>query len=281
MAFWGDQRRKYDLKSTTKSFGSILMAIAFKDNRLANDDKVQPFLPELGAPQSTSQRKAWLSDIQVNHLLTHTAGFDKKGGLTDLAFRPGTAWLYSDGGANWLADLMTVTYRQDLLNVLRNRILTPLGISSGQLDWRRNIYRSELLRGYVRREFGSGISTDVDVMARIGLMLLRDGRWQDQQILMSEDVERATTHRSWLTGLPCAGAEACGEYPGSNGYGFLFWTNTDGQYESMPRDAYFSYGLYDSFILVMPSLGIVAARAGPAWRGSNAVFFNLLAEAVN
>ena len=86
-----------------------------------------PLLPELGAPQSTSQRKAWLSDIQVNHLLTHTAGFDKKGGLTDLAFRPGTAWLYSDGGANWLADLMTVTYRQDLLNVLRHRILDAAG----------------------------------------------------------------------------------------------------------------------------------------------------------
>ena len=31
VAFWGDQRRKYDLKSSTKSFGSILTALAFKE----------------------------------------------------------------------------------------------------------------------------------------------------------------------------------------------------------------------------------------------------------
>ena len=53
---------------------------------------MQPILPELGVPQSTSQKKSWLPEIQVKHLLTHTAGFGKVGGLTDLQFRPGTAF---------------------------------------------------------------------------------------------------------------------------------------------------------------------------------------------
>ena len=89
VAFWGDQRKKYDLKSTTKSFGSIMAALAFKDRRIDRESLVQPILPELGVPQNTSQKKAWLAEIRVNHLLTHTAGFGKVGGLTNLEFRPG------------------------------------------------------------------------------------------------------------------------------------------------------------------------------------------------
>ena len=272
MAYWGDQRKKYDLKSTTKSFGSIITALAFKDKRIDREARVQPILPELGVPQSTSQKKSWLPEIQVKHLLTHTAGFGKVGGVTDLQFRPGTAWLYSDGGTNWLADLMTVLYHQDLLNVLRSRVLTPLGIPADRLNWRRNLYRSDHLRGIVRREFGSGISTDVDVMARIGLLLLRDGRWKNTQILLADDVDRATTHRPWLSGLRCIDVEPCeGPLP-TEGYGFLFWTNTDGQYPSMPRDAFFSYGLYDSFILVMPHAGNRRGSSGASLeRGERSV----------
>jgi CubicO group peptidase (beta-lactamase class C family) len=166
---------------------------------------------------------------------------------------------------------------------MRQRVLAPMGIPDDRLAWRRNKYRSDTLRNnVVRREFGSGISTDVDVMARIGVMLLRGGRWQSTQILTREDVARATTHRPWLSSVRCISTseEPCGVPPPNDGYGFLFWTNTDGQYAEMPRDAFFSYGLYDSFILVLPSLGIVVARAGPSWRGNNATFFNMVGGAV-
>ena len=206
VAFWGDQRRKYDLKSTTKSFGSILTALAFKDRpSLTRNSLVKPILPEIVQAQNTTQRKNWASAIEVRHLLTHAAGYGKVGGYTNLEFAPGTAWRYSDGGTNWLADLMTVVYGADLQTVLRQRVLAPLGISNDRLNWRTNRYRSGSLRGITRREFGSGISTDVDVMARIGVMLLRDGRWNNRQILRAEDVERASTHRDWLARLPCRG----------------------------------------------------------------------------
>jgi CubicO group peptidase (beta-lactamase class C family) len=158
-----------------------------------------------------------------------------------------------------------------------------LAIPNDRLVWRRNQYRSDTIRNnIVRREFGSGISTDVDVMARIGLLLLRDGRWRNTQILRRDDVDRGTTHRPWLSRLRCISSEPepCGVPPPNQGYGFLFWTNTDGHYAGMPRDAFFSYGLNDSFILVIPTLGIVVARAGPPWRAEIDEFFNLVGRAV-
>ena len=44
VAYWGDQRRKYDLKSTTKSFGSIIAAVAFTDGRIDPETLVRPIL---------------------------------------------------------------------------------------------------------------------------------------------------------------------------------------------------------------------------------------------
>lgn len=49
-------------------------------------------------------------------------------------------------------------------------------------------------------------------------------------------------------------------------YGLLWWTNGDGSLAGVPTDAYFSWGLLDSVILVIPSLDLVAVRAGDGWR---------------
>jgi hypothetical protein len=49
-------------------------------------------------------------------------------------------------------------------------------------------------------------------------------------------------------------------------YGLLWWNNSDGAMAGVPRDAFWSWGKGESFILVVPSLDLVAARAGPAWR---------------
>ena len=278
---WGDQAAKYDLKSTTKSFGSILLGLAIRDGLVTIDTKVRPILPELGVPPPGNAATSWLPLITVRHLATHTAGFAKKGGFEPLRFEPGTAWFYSDGGPNWLADLLTVRYGGDLQTVFRARVLTPMGIGPDQLVWRRNHYRPPTLRGIERREFGSGIWTSVDVMARLGLMLLRDGRWGSTRILPAAYPDLAGAHQGWLSSLPCVDEQRC---PGSNQhYGLLFWNNVDGAMAGVPLDAYWSWGLGDSFILVIPSLDIVVARAGPRWGGRNVVapFFTEVAAAVD
>ena len=42
--------------------------------------------------------------------------------------------------------------------------------------------------------------------------------------------------------------------------GLLWWNNGDAALAKVPRDAYWSWGLYDSLIVVVPSLDLVAAR---------------------
>ena len=52
---------------------------------------------------------------------------------------------------------------------------------------------------------------------------------------------------------------------GVNSTGHIWWNNGDAAMPSVPRDAFWSWGVFASFIIVVPSLDIVAARAGGDW----------------
>src|SRR5262245_20210428 len=263
---WGDTRLRYDLKSSTKSFGSIALALAIQDGKARLEDKARQFHPGLGTPPEANATTGWLDEVTLLHLASQTAGFEKPGGFTRQLFRPGTMWDYSDSGPNWLAECLTLAYRQDLNELMFERIFTPLGISRDDLVWRKNQYRPALIEGVARREFGAGINANVDAMARIGLLMLRDGRWREQQLIPRDYVEQARrpvaafARLSVHTNLLAEMGPAAPKH-----YGLLWWNNADGSLAKVPRDAFWAWGLYDSLIFVVPSLDLVVARAGKSW----------------
>jgi len=258
---WGDQAKLYDIKSSTKSFGATALAICIKDGYCSLDMKAQSLYPDIGKEPSSNTATGWLDDITLFHLATHTSGFDKNGGYTELQFKPGTKWLYSDGAPNWLADCLTYKYKQDLNTLMFNRVFTPIGIKTSDLTWRSNRYRSDTLAGVKRREFGAGISSNVNAMARLGNLYLRDGKWNSQQILPPGFAHTAGTPKSALSDLPIIDPSNEKAHATEH-YGILWWNNADGAIPAIPRDAYWSWGLYDSWIVVIPSLDLVVARAG-------------------
>ena len=258
---WGDQKQRYDLKSSTKAIGVTAVGLALKDGKIENlQDPAKKYHPSLGVPPQSNAEKGWLDKITLFHLATQTAGFDKNGGYTELLFEPGTKWSYSDGGPNWLAECVTLAYGKDLNELVFERVFSPIGINPSDLRWRNNSYRPKEIDGIIRREFGSGISANVDAMARIGYLYLRRGRWHTGQIIPASFVDMARVVPEAIKGLPVVKSESY--FDASNHYGLLWWNNADGTMAKVPRDTYWSWGLYDSLIVVIPSLDIVAARAG-------------------
>ena len=258
---WGEQKRRYDLKSTTKAIGVTAVGLALKDGKIKSmKEQAKKYHPMIGVPPESNAKAGWLDKITLFHLATQTAGFDKNGGYTELLFEPGTKWSYSDGGPNWLAECITLVYEQDLNELMFERVFGPIGIKPADLTWRNNAYRPHEINSIKRREFGSGISANVDAMARIGYLYLRRGRWQDKQIIPASFVDAVRTVPQAVRGLPIVKRETY--FNASEHYGLLWWNNADGTMAKVPRDAYWSWGLYDSLIVVIPSLDIVAARAG-------------------
>ena len=167
--------------------------------------------------------------------------------------------------------MLTSAYRQDLAALFRSRIGSKLGITIG---WRSNAYRPKTLDGVPRREFGSGISASVDAMARVGQLLLQGGSWNGSPVLSPDCVHSLGVPAPGLAGLPVKTSFTPGA---SKHYGLLWWDNGDGAMSGVPRDAFWSWGLGDSFILVVPSKGLVVSRAGHAWQRGWTADYRVLA----
>lgn len=271
---WGDQAKLYDLKSSSKSIGVTLLGIALKDGKVQLDDPAIRYQPALGVPPESNRDTGWLPKITLRHLANQLSGFEKPGGYGKVQFEPGTHWHYSDAGPNWLAECLTLAYGRDLNELMFERVFGPIGVKPADVRWREHAYRPKEINGVKRREFGSGFNMDVQAMARLGYLYLREGRWKDQQILPAEFVRLVRSPQPEVTRVNVFSDPNHGN--ASQHYSMLWWNNGDGTIPALPRDAFWSWGLFDSLILVVPSLDIVVARAGESWKRTSDEHYDVL-----
>jgi CubicO group peptidase (beta-lactamase class C family) len=280
---WGNPNVRYEMKSTTKSMGGLALLLALDEGKIALSDKVSAKIPAVFGTNPVVDTSAvttgGLADVTVMQLATHTAGFSKSDqtGLK-LLYTPGTTWWYSDQGLNWLADVLTQTYAQDLNTLLSTRIYTTLGVRANiDLTWRNNAFRSDTLdvggTAIKRREFASGINANVNAMARVGQLMLRKGVWGTQRLLSEEVVAKVRTPPAEVATAALPDAT---NFPGATtNYSILWWTNATGQIAGVPTDAYWAWGLHETFIIIVPSKDLVIARAGDhAWHPTNSENWN-------
>jgi CubicO group peptidase (beta-lactamase class C family) len=295
---WGNiDAPRYQLKSATKAVGGIALGLALDASPPLIDlaAKGQAYLPSLGTIPSTND-PTLLDDITILQLATHTAGFAKPMGFGNLVNAPGTKWLYSDGGLNWLADVLTQVHGQDLATLLQTRVWTKLGITSEDISWRDDGSGRTAIAahpsGFPRRELASGITANTNAMARVGLLFLRRGAWAGERILSENFVDTVRTPRPENANIPVDATDPT--YPqkfpdAPKRYGVLWWTNATGALgPDVPTDAYWAWGLGDCLIVVIPSLDLVVVRTGnnpdngalpqwrPDWNGDYEVLKNFL-----
>ena len=244
---WGSPTTRWDIKSATKgSLGATILGLAVDAGKVRLDDLAQTHYPAIGTekPQNNTD---WLKEITVRHLATMTAGFDD-GRPPKLVYRPGTKGIYSNDTSNMLAELLTLKYGEDLAAVLKREVMDPIGVPADGWRWRANQFRARSINGLASREFASGLTITHRALARIGYLYLREGKWKGRQILSPEYIRTATTP----TKLPAP-------WPY---YAFYWGSNALGTYPDMPRDTVWALGLGDSFVVVCPSLDLVAVRTG-------------------
>ena len=261
---WGSATQKYDVKSATKSIGSLLISLGITKGLVQlGNTALSRLNPEFGVPPDANATAGpgWRNQITLQDLLDHRAGFLKRGGFEPLVYAPKAYYLYSDGGTNWLADIMTVAFKADLQEVLRQNITAKIGIASAEFHLRSNQYRPTTIRGLPRREFGSGLNITARSFARIGLMLLRNGQWKGgTQLVSAEYLSQARQSRPELANTLSFDTKT--QTSALVHYNRLFWNNTDGIAPNLPRDVFFAWGLNNNHVFIVPSLDLVVVRIG-------------------
>ncbi|WP_262850394.1 serine hydrolase domain-containing protein [Mumia quercus] len=273
--------------SVTKSLTSVLVGIAADEGLLDLDDRASRYVRAWkGTPAARVTIRDLLANVSGRHWDFVTdyqqmalAARDKTAFAVGLAqdARPGTVWRYNNAAIQTLDEVLTVATGRTPREYAREKLLDPLGMS--------RTYWGEDPAG--NTTMFSGVNSSCLDLARLGLLMMRDGRWGDRQIVSPSYVEQATGRSS--SRLNAA-------------YGLLWWVNRKGPVlgtrtatgggaaassspegrlaPRVPKDAFWALGLGNQVVAVVPSEGIVAVRMGAVPRDPQAVSPDTFTRAV-
>lgn len=247
-----------DIFSVSKTFTAVAVGIAEAEGLLALDDPVVRHLPRIAGLAT-----AGFEDVTVHQLLTMTSGIcyrwaDPDGDHpadpaqdilgTPLGAAPGSTFAYRGANSYLLSRIIASCSGLDLRDFLVPRLFKSLGIANPQ--WLR------CPRGYSLGAVGLQLRTEE--IARLGRVLLANGRWQSRQLVPAEYVTAMATDTVDTAGH--LATRSAGPHPFNARYGRHVWL--------CGRDAAWRMdGLYGQFSIVFPEheacVTITAHYEGP------------------
>ena len=252
---WGDIAKSRDIASAMKPILSTLMFKAIEEGRLKSpDDRVAEVVPDLATLENGKN-----AGITWRHLASQTSGY----GLIEA---PGAAYSYNDFALALYYDaLMGKVFKEDGTKVFQTRLAEPLQF--------QDAVSFEAVRNRPGR-----LGVSVRDLARLGLLYLRNGRWQEKQVISAEHIRQAISSPI-SADLPRTSGQEAPMLPdqrsiggsrnitpaGPGFYSFNWWLNrTDAQgrrlYVDAPRDTYVAAGHGGKRMLwVIPSLDLIVA----------------------
>ncbi len=253
IAKWGDVKRVDMTFSVTKSYLSTMAGLAVDQQLISDvDDFVYQTIWDRTFDGAHNKKITW------KHLLTQSSdwsgqlwgGYDwadrppKEGGIDDWKNRkfhpPGTVFEYNDVRVNVLAYSLLQVWRQPLPQVLKEKIMNPIGAST---TWRWHGYKNSWtpIDGLKMQSVsggghsGGGLFINTLDHARFGLLFMNNGKWNNTQ-LISEN---------WIK-------EAIKPSQANSNYGFMWWLNKKGKrhWAGLPEHIYYAAGFGGNFIVI-------------------------------
>ncbi len=265
IASWGEPDRADLTFSVAKTYLALLAGVAHDRGLLPDpDERVGARIHGIGFDDGRN------ADVTWAHLLQQTSEWEGECfGLPDQVDRyrtlqfqgaapagrkgdprplqaPGSFWEYNDVRINQLSLALLHLFGRPLPEVFREAIMDPIGASD---RWRWEGYDDAWVEIGGRRmqsvpggtHWGAGISIGSVDQARVGQMILDDGRADGRQVLSKAWVDRMRT--------PCAIAPF---------YGYLLWLNHERRvFPSAPASSCFAIGAGSSFTWIEPERRMV------------------------
>lgn len=260
VAQWGDVDRVDMTFSVTKSFLSTVAGLAADAQLINVNDLVSKQI------WNGTFDGAHNSQIRWSDLLNQSSDWSgqlwgsndwadrppREGDVDDWKYRtlhtPGTVFEYNDVRVNVLAYSLLQVFRKPLPQVLKEKVMDPIGAST---TWRWFGYNNSWVEvdGLKMQSVsggghsGGGMFISTTDMARFGLLFLRKGKWENKQII-SQD---------WI-------AQTTSSSPANANYGFMWWLNKDKQnsnFFNLSEHAYYASGFGGNHIFIEPDHNLV------------------------
>jgi len=252
--YFGDTKQdsKQHLYSATKSFASILVGKAIELGYIKSDsDYIFDYLPEIKKLNLHNGTEK----LRVKDLLTMSSGIDankviyadsiNKSNHPSFILRkqenidPGTKFLYKDSDPHLIAHIFYNSTGQTLDKFADKYLLQPLQIKN--YEW----YTSYC--GISDADVGLCV-TSRDFM-KLGLLVINKGKWNGQQIINSEWVNKSTQQQIVTMVRQ------------SDGYGYYWWMHKY-KVNNANISCYSARGAEGQYLVVFPSLNMIIGFTG-------------------
>jgi CubicO group peptidase (beta-lactamase class C family) len=262
---WGDVSGKYATHSCRKSFLSALYG-KYVDNGQINLDAT---MAELGIddvpPLSDQEKQATVRDcLKARSGVYHTAHAETEGMHAQKppanSLKPGTYWIYNNWDFNVLGTIFEKFAGKSVYRALKEDIGDPIGMEDfvPQLDSLPITGDRSIHAAYM-------FSISARDMARFGLLMLRNGRWGDKQVIPEWWVKESTSYFSDATAYR------------RDGYGYMWWVAKkhnrfpDFPNVDVPEGTFSARGAGGHFIVVFPDYNLVVVHRVNTWEDGNNV----------
>jgi CubicO group peptidase (beta-lactamase class C family) len=261
LAAWGDVTRRFMCHSVRKSFLSALYGVYVDAGVIDIDDT----LADLGIDDiytlTAEEKRASIRDLlKARSGVYHSAAYEtpamKRRRPKRGSHPHGTFWYYNNWDFNVLGAVFEQETQTDIFTAFEQKIAVPLQMQH---------YR--LMDGYHHLEAEHSkypaypFKLSALDMARFGLLFLREGRWNGEQLISREWVEESTTSYSSTSS------------EGRGGYAYLWWTDVP---KGRP-DRYFALGYGGQVIGVWPAEKLVFVQRVDTYRGRRVGYNRALA----
>jgi len=253
IAEWGDTSHRTDVASVRKSLLSALFGIAIEEGKVKLSDTLATLGINDKEPSLTSSElKATLAD-----LLTSRSGIYHPIDLEPAAVAaqrpprgshaPGQFWFYNNWDFNVAGSIYEKIAASDIFGAFKQRIADRIGMQDFSLE---ACYYGES-KVSMHRHYGFRLSARD--LARFGLLYLRDGRWNGQQVVPASWVHDsvkplARTHNVFFPG---------------HGYGYMWWSDFGSVWAptvTLPQGTFFALGFGSQFLFVIPAHDLVVVH---------------------
>jgi len=247
---WGAVALPLNCHSVRKSILSAL----YGRHVLDGDIRREATLDELGiddnAPALTEiERAARVVDLlKARSGIYHAALYETPGMKARRPQRgshtPDTFWYYNNWDFNALGTIFEQTVQHSLFEELEKQLARPVAMQ----DFVRQRH-TRYVRGDDSIHPAYPFQLSARDLARFGLLMLEEGRWQGEQLVPAEWVAESTQSYS--------------DVGASGGYGYMWWVAVDGRHfpgVTLPPGSFSARGNRGQYLVIIPAWQVVVAH---------------------
>lgn len=236
--------------SMTKSILSTVFGVLQHQGKINVQDKAP-----IDSWQNDERKNITINNLlQMNSGLEWDENYDEISDATKMLFldrdmtkmqenkplvgAPNKSWNYSSGTTNLLSGILRSQFKthQEYLDFWYTDFIDKIGMSSMVLE-------ADLSGNYVGSSYSWATARD---WGKFGLLYLKNGNWNGQQLFTKGWVDYITTPTNTSNGT----------------YGAQFWLNADGGFKDVPKNMYYADGYQGQRVYVFPDNEMVIVRFG-------------------